>query len=70
MKFKAKELLLNQAEWQQTRKTASWGDKIRQAERARETLGSYCYRENGTSKRLLSLREEDNFIYINIISSL
>ncbi len=48
MKANVKDILIKQADWQQSRKAASWGDKIRQAESARDSLGSYAYRASGT----------------------
>ena len=57
MKVSVKELLVNQAEWQKSRKTVSWGDKIRQSQRARETLGSYSYRGMETKSEVSSKRE-------------
>lgn len=56
MKANLKELLLNQAEWQKSRKTDSWGDKIRQAEKARESLGSYGHRDTSVQAGKLRKR--------------
>ena len=52
MKARIEKILEKQARWQKSRKTYTWGEKIRQVERVRETLGSYGYR----SEKSLSLR--------------
>ena len=59
MKTNVREILVNQAEWQKSRKAVSWGDKIRQVERARDSLGDYGYKTSGMRHGLWSLREKD-----------
>ncbi len=44
MKVNVKAILTTQAEWQKSRKTASWGDKIRQSEAARNALSTFSYK--------------------------
>ncbi len=56
MKTHVKEILVKQAKWQKLRKAASWGDKIRQAEIARDSLGGYGYRPSSTCHDMWSLR--------------
>ncbi len=58
MQTDVKELLVNQAKWQSARKAVSWGDKIRQVERARESLGAYKYCAVQADRRLWPLREK------------
>ncbi len=57
MQTDVKELLVNQSTWQRSRKSASWGDKIREVERVRESLGSYKYRCDQADRRVWVLRE-------------
>lgn len=52
MKANVKDILVKQADWQKSRKADSWGDKIRQAESARDSLGRYAYRASGTCRAL------------------
>jgi hypothetical protein len=42
MKNEIKTMLQKQDAWQKQRKVASWGDKLRQAVAARDSLGSFC----------------------------
>lgn len=62
MKANIEEMLEKQATWQKLRKTSSWGDKIRQAEIARKSLGSYGYRAVETNRSLWSPPEKANNI--------
>lgn len=59
MRADVKKLLVNQSAWQRSRKSASWGDKIREVERVRESLGSYKYRAGQADRSFWSLRERD-----------
>jgi len=43
MKIDVKLLFDKQATWQKSRKADAWGDKIRQSEAARDSLGSFGY---------------------------
>ena len=58
MQTDVKELLVNQSRWQKARKSASWGDKIREVERARDSLGGFPYKETTMRKHVQSVREE------------
>ena len=57
MQIDVKELLVNQSTWQKSRKSASWGDKIREVERVRESLGGFSYKETTMRNRLQAVRE-------------
>ena len=58
MQIDVKELLVNQFRWQRSRKSASWGDKIREVERVRDSLGSFSYKETTMHNRVQAVREE------------
>jgi len=57
MKIDVKPLLEKQGKWQKSRKAVSWGDKIRQSEAARDSLGSFAYSVAKSRKHLWSIRE-------------
>ena len=57
METDVKELLVNQSKWQRSRKSAPWGDKIREVERVRESLGAYRYRADQADRNFRVLRE-------------
>ena len=57
MQTDVKELLVNQSKWQRSRKSAPWGDKIREVERVRESLGAYKYRADQVDRRIWVMRE-------------
>jgi hypothetical protein len=58
MLIDVKEIFTRQAEWQKSRKSASWGDKIRQSAAARDALGKFDYKPSAIDRRSLSVREK------------
>ncbi len=58
MKIDVKLLLDKQSAWQKSRKADSWGDKIRQSEAARDSLGTFGYKSSMIDKRSWSVREK------------
>ncbi len=60
MKVEVKQLLVKQSEWQKSRKAHSWGDKIRQSEAARDSLGSFGYSAAKIGKNRWSVGEHSD----------
>jgi hypothetical protein len=58
MKINIKDVFNKQAEWQKSRKAESWGDKIRQSEKARDSLGTFGYRASTIDQLSWALREK------------